>query len=412
MAPKKDKRFLLNVLSLFLLLFIDGMSQGIVFPLLIKVLMKSHVPFHHVAPGQANLYYGLLIGTFFLFWFFGAPLLSDYSDKVGRKKVLAICLIGSFFGFFLTALGFIFKSLTLLFIGRIVNGVTAGSQPIGQAAIVDICPPEQKTRYFGLILFAVCVGIIVGPLIGAIFSNPAVLPFFNNRTPMYVAMAFSVINLVLLFLYFSETKKNAKTARIQISKCVTISASAITDRKVNLLAIVFLFVQMGWSMFYFYNNSLLISRFNYPGYLVAFYIAALGFGITIGFTLLVRWFEKVRKKLCVLIGYGLVGLATIVSIIAYNPIYFWIAVVPAGAGMGLGYANILAIFSSQTTADKQGWVMGITSSLLAAGAAAMALLVGPLTSISDITPFLVSVAILIIGLIIFLCDRAIETKAN
>ncbi len=71
-------------------------------------------------------------------WFFGAAILGDLSDSVGRKKSLMICLIGAFLGYLLSAIAIAFHNFWFLILGRIIAGFTSGSQPIAQAAIVDI----------------------------------------------------------------------------------------------------------------------------------------------------------------------------------------------------------------------------------------------------------------------------------
>ena len=403
-GQQQTTNFKLALISLFLVLFIDGLGQGIIFPVLASSLLKAH---SHILlqsnPNEAvrDLLYGCIIAVFFLSWFIGGPLLSDYSDSVGRKKPLAICLTGSVIGFLLTAMAFWWHSIVLIFLGRLIDGFTSGSQSIAQAAIIDICPEDKKARYIGLILLSVSLGIILGPVIGGVFSSKNIATFFNEATPMYVAMLLGTINLVILVRYFKETSKHIKATKLQLSRAIEIFVSAFRDKNVRKLSIAFIMLQVGWSMFYFYGAALMVAKFAISGFQVGLYTGLVGLGLALGFTYIVRITEAINKRYLVLAGYGLVGLATVVNILATSSIDFWLMAIPAGAGISLGYSNILAIFSQQAGEDRQGWVMGITGSMVALASGVTALSIGPLTAGTQLLPFIVSAIIQGIGLLLF-----------
>src|SRR3990167_3386359 len=152
------KSFFLIAMPLFLVLFIDGMGLGLVFPLLNALVMDPHSSFlpTHFGDAIRNVCFGSLVGIYMICWFFGASFLGDLSDHIGRRKALLLCLIGAFFGYVLSAISVILHSVFLLLLGRVIAGFTAGSQPIAQAAIVDLSEPEHKVRNLGFILLAVC----------------------------------------------------------------------------------------------------------------------------------------------------------------------------------------------------------------------------------------------------------------
>ncbi|AML48313.1 hypothetical protein AYM02_02945 [Coxiella burnetii] len=87
------------------------------------------------------------------------------------KKGAVGCLIGSFLGYLLSAFAVGIHSLTFLILGRVIAGFTAGSQPIAQAAIVDVSSEAHKARNIGLILLAISLGFIIGPIIGGVLSD-------------------------------------------------------------------------------------------------------------------------------------------------------------------------------------------------------------------------------------------------
>src|SRR5438105_1114250 len=169
----KEQSFFFKAAPLFLVLFIDSMGLGLVFPILNALVIDPHANFISASfsANARNLLFGFTISIYMFCWFFGAAFLGDLSDQIGRKKSLMICLLGACFGYLFSALAVVVNSYLLLIIGRIIAGFTAGSQSIAQAAIVDISLPEHKARNLGLILFFASLGFIVGPMIGGILST-------------------------------------------------------------------------------------------------------------------------------------------------------------------------------------------------------------------------------------------------
>src|SRR3990167_1878152 len=170
--PLPHHSSLLVVAPLFLVLFIDGMGLSLIFPILNSIIVDPQSAFLSVSTsvGTRDFLYGLIVGIFMLCWFFGAAILGDLSDLIGRKKSLLICLIGAFLGYLLSAGAIVVKSIWLLILGRIVAGFTAGSQPIAQAAVVDVSTPEHKTRNIGFIILSPSLGFVLGPIIGGVLS--------------------------------------------------------------------------------------------------------------------------------------------------------------------------------------------------------------------------------------------------
>nr|WP_273700676.1 MFS transporter [Coxiella burnetii] len=147
------------------------MGLSLLFPVLNAIIIDNHSNFLPAATTLAtrDFLYGLTVGIFMICWFFGAAILGDLSDTVGRKKALLVCLIGSFLGYLLSAFAVGIHSLTFLILGRVIAGFTAGSQPIAQAAIVDVSSEAHKARNIGLILLAISLGLSSGPSLGVFY---------------------------------------------------------------------------------------------------------------------------------------------------------------------------------------------------------------------------------------------------
>src|SRR6266540_3464722 len=107
---------------------------------------------------------GALVATYSAFQLVCAPLWGRLSDRVGRKPVLVLSLLGTAAGSLLTGLA---SSLVLLFVGRAIDGMSGASVAVAQAAVTDLAEPSERPRLLGLIGAAFGLGFVAGPARGA-----------------------------------------------------------------------------------------------------------------------------------------------------------------------------------------------------------------------------------------------------
>src|SRR5688572_26130282 len=145
------------------------------------------LPFYAEHHGAGPLGAGLLVSVYAVCQLFGGPLLGRLSDHTGRKPLLLFSQIGTLFGFFLLAYA---DSLWLIFVSRIIDGLTAGNISLAQAYIADVTKPEQRTKSFAVIGIAFGLGFLVGPAVSGYLAQ------FNFRYPIYAAIALSATSIV------------------------------------------------------------------------------------------------------------------------------------------------------------------------------------------------------------------------
>lgn len=167
------------LITIFLIVFIDLLGFGLVLPLL-PFVAETY---------QANAFQiGLLVATYSLFQFISSPILGHLSDLYGRKKLLIISQLGSVLGYILLGLA---QSLPLLFISRVIDGITGGNISIAQAYIADVTSPKDRARGMGVIGAAFGLGFAIGPALGSLlyrwggFSLPA---FFAAAVGLFTAL--------------------------------------------------------------------------------------------------------------------------------------------------------------------------------------------------------------------------------
>ncbi|HEY6120767.1 MAG TPA: MFS transporter [Pyrinomonadaceae bacterium] len=185
------------LIVIFTTVFIDLVGFGIVIPVL---------PFYaegtvfNATPRTV----GLLFASYSIMQLIAAPILGRLSDKYGRRPILLISIIGTGIGFLI--LGFA-TTLWMLFVGRILDGITGGNISTAQAYIADITTKENRARGMGLIGAAFGLGFIFGPAIGGILSR------WGIHVPFFFAAGLCFANAVLLFFTLPETVTRDHPAR-------------------------------------------------------------------------------------------------------------------------------------------------------------------------------------------------------
>jgi MFS transporter, DHA1 family, tetracycline resistance protein len=168
---------------------VDLIGFGVVLPLLPLYAQRFHASAATV---------GAMFASFSLAQLVFAPIWGRVSDRVGRKPILVLSLVGTAVGTLLTGLA---GSLALLFIGRIVDGMSGASVSVAHASVADVSPPRERARLFGLLGAAFGVGFVAGPAIGALAA------LLGERAPFFVAAAIAGVNALVAIRRLPETNK-------------------------------------------------------------------------------------------------------------------------------------------------------------------------------------------------------------
>ena len=168
-----------SLLPIFLIVVVDVLALTIMLPLL---------PFYAEHFGASPTVVGLLVGTYALCQLVAGPVLGQISDRVGRKPVLAVSQVGTLAGLLVLAWA---PNLWWVFLGRVLDGVTAGNLSTAQAYIADTTPPKERSRAFALIGIAFGIGFLIGPGASGYLTH-----HFGFRTPILGAAGLSLLSIV------------------------------------------------------------------------------------------------------------------------------------------------------------------------------------------------------------------------
>ena len=238
----QDKLDFKRVLPIFVIVLVDLLGLTIIIPLL---------PLYTASFGADAFTIGVLQTLYPLMQLIGAPVLGGLSDRVGRKPVLLVSQVGTFAGFLL--LGFA-TTLPLLFLSRIIDGLSGANIVAAQAAITDSTNERTRAQGLGLIGAAFGLGFTVGPAIAGI----ALVASGNNyHVPAFIAAGFSLVSILLTFFWFHETLPEEHKTQEKRPNAVKALAAAL---RVPLLGI--LLALMFMQQFVFGGLESLLALFN------------------------------------------------------------------------------------------------------------------------------------------------------
>src|SRR5512147_3328323 len=167
------------LLPIFLIVLVDIFAFTLVIPLL--AIYAEHLG---ATPFEATL----LVSIFAVCQLVSGPLLGRISDRVGRKPMLIVSQVGTLLGLLVMGSA---NSLWLLFLGRMLDGATAGNLSLAQAYIADNTKPEDRARSFGLIGIAFGLGFFIGPSITGFLSAR-----YGLTAPIYLAAGMSATSVL------------------------------------------------------------------------------------------------------------------------------------------------------------------------------------------------------------------------
>jgi DHA1 family tetracycline resistance protein-like MFS transporter len=187
-----------HLANVFVVVFIDLLGFGLVLPLL---------PFYAENFGGSPIVIGLLLTSYSAAQFIGAPVLGRLSDKYGRRPILLVSVLGTFVGYLLLALA---NGLWLLFVSRIIDGITGGNISVAQSYITDVTDDRNRARGLGIIGAAFGLGFILGPAMGGLLSA------FGFAAPAIAAAALALLNMIGITFWLPESL--TATARAELAK--------------------------------------------------------------------------------------------------------------------------------------------------------------------------------------------------
>lgn len=339
---------------IFITVLIDSIGFGIVIPVFPQLIMElTGEPVN-----EAARIGGWLAFAYAIMQFGFGPVIGNLSDRFGRRPVLLASLFAFAIDYMLMGIA---PTLALLFVGRVIAGITGASHTTAYAYIADISPPEKRAQNFGLIGMAFGMGFIVGPAIGGLLGDQ-----FGTRAPFFVAGGLALLNFLYGWLILPESLPRERRRSFDIKRANPVGTLLRLRRYQPVvlgLAMALFLWQLGhqslqgtWSFYTIY-------RFEWSPGMVGASLAAVGVTAAIVQGGLVRVIiPKIGERRAVIVGLlsGLAGFAMYGLATEGWMIFAGIAV---AAFSGLAYPSMNALMSAQVEANAQGELQGAVASL-------------------------------------------------
>lgn len=191
------------LLTIFGVVLVDMLGFGLVIPLL---------PFYAEQFKASELGVGLIFAIFSLCQFFATPILGAWSDRVGRRRVLLISQTGNALSYLLLAWSTqhhwnsLSVGLGMLYLSRVVAGLTSGNISAAQAYISDVTTPENRTKGMGVLGAAFGFGFALGPALGGMLAH-----YVHMSAPAWAAAGLSMAAAVLCITFLKEGKRRVSS---------------------------------------------------------------------------------------------------------------------------------------------------------------------------------------------------------
>ena len=346
---------------IFITMLIDITGWGIIIPVIPK-LIKELI---HGDVSEAAKIGGWLTFAYAITQFVFAPFIGNLSDKFGRRPIILLSLFAFSMDYLLLAFA---PTITWLFIGRIIAGISGASITTASAYIADVSTPENRAKNFGMIGAAFGLGFIIGPVIGGLLGQ------YGSRVPFYAAAVLCLLNFLYGYFILPESLSKDNRRAFSLKRANPIGAFMNLRKYPKLIGLVvsiFLLytashaVHSNWSYFTMY-------KFNWDEKMVGISLGAIGLLVGIVQGGLIRVINpKLGNEKSIYVGMALYTVGMFLFATATKSWMMFAFLIPYCLG-GIAGPAMQAVISSQVPANEQGEIQGTLSSLMSASA-----IVGP-----------------------------------
>ncbi|WP_148661456.1 Tet(A)/Tet(B)/Tet(C) family tetracycline efflux MFS transporter [Roseateles chitosanitabidus] len=337
------------LIVILMTLLLDAVGMSLVFPILPGLLRELG------GEASATTHYGALLAVYAAMQFLFAPVLGALSDRFGRRPVLLVSLAGAAADYVLMAMA---PSLTWLYIGRVLSGITGASMAVGTAYLTDVTPEPDRAKRYGQMGAALGLGFVVGPLIGGALGE------WSLRAPFVGAAVMNAINLAMAWFMLPESNQH-RTPRIDLAKLNAFSALHRLSGKppllplVGVFAVVMLVSQVPGALWILYGQD----RYGWTAWIAGLSLACYGGLHAISQAFVTgAMVGRLGERRSLLVGMAADGLGFVLMGVAtagWMPFAF----LPFFAIGGLALPALQAMLAKQVDAAHQGELQGTLASI-------------------------------------------------
>lgn len=390
MKTKSKKHIFWIIIGIVLL---NSIGMSVVLPLL-PFIVGKYLPSAQIVVGMSAL-----MSVFAACTFFAAPIFGSLSDRYGRKYILIFSLLGSVIGYVLFGIG---GALWVLFLGRIIDGLTAGNISILFAYISDSTEPKERAKWFGYIGSAMGIGKLGGPALGGLLGGISLsLPFFVTAGLIFIS------GLATYFLLPESLVPEKRTKHLTLNSFNVFShfKDIFKLKNVKILLILGIFFYISLGIFQFNFAIFLKDIYKWGPVFIGTVLTLVGICEIISRAVLLPWllkrFNEKSIGIAGLIVFG-IGLALIMcSVFIPSIIIISCAVIFIITGEGLFDPTYNARLSQSVDESNQGKLQGVNQSLQSANNMIMPLAAAAIYFYSPCILYATATFIVLVAIIIY-----------
>jgi MFS transporter, DHA1 family, tetracycline resistance protein len=337
---------------IFVTVALDMVALGIIIPVLPRLIVR----FEHGDMAMAATQTGLFAFVWAAMQFVFAPVMGALSDRFGRRPVVLLSNLGLGLDYVLMAMA---PTLSWLFVGRVISGITAASIPTANAYIADVTPEEQRAAKFGMLGAAFGLGFIIGPAVGGFLGG------YGLRYPFWASAILSLANALYGLFVLPESLPKERRSPFSVKRANPLGALKLLRSHPELAALavaMFLYYNAHESlpsMFVLYTDY----RYHWTPQLTGYAFTGVGVGSTIVsaflISLAIKKLGEVKTLytgwICGLAGFAVLAVApnTAISLIAIPLLSLW----------GLGSPAMQSLMTRRVDKSAQGQLQGALMSM-------------------------------------------------
>lgn len=356
-----------KLMPAFLLTLVNVLGFSILIPVL---------PFIVKDFGGNAFTYGLLISIYSLFQFFASPVLGALSDMYGRRPILLLSQAGTLLAWIIFGVAYFLPAdvsvlgislpLVVIFVSRVLDGVTGGNISTTNAYVSDLTTKAEKSQKFGLIGAIFGVGMILGPAVGGLSASTE----YEWLGTVVLAVLLSAVTLVSIYAYLPESllienQQPIKKIRLREQLNIFMKIKAFEGNRIviRMLMIRFLFgsIMAGYtSVMVLYLIDLFAFNPTQIGWFLLFVGSFLIFNQGVVVNLFVKKLGEIKTLLLgqLSMAFGIVAMTFTNDLIFFIALYYFL-----NLGLSLSMPTIQALLVNNVSDKRQGEIAGLDQSI-------------------------------------------------
>ena len=392
-------RKFLSLITYYWIFCFDMAGLVVVFVILSPVILSPTSLM--VAPSTSiamrNVIVGFLFAAYPFFQFFGATILGDFSDRMGRKPVLFFSLLLTVISNVLSALAIWENDLILLFVSRALGGLSAGNLTVAQASVANLFEGEKQAKYMALFSPLGGASWTVMPFVALFLSDSKIVPFFDNATPFWFLALVMLIALFLLVFVVREEKVTRTKGSFNVGRVYTSLFHMLTKHKVSHPLIASILMMIGWMIYQSFLAPYLIEKYQFTKDLegIAYAVSSVAWLIG-GFILSQIFIRFFKPSFLLTLPLYISALGILSFLIVTKSDWVWVSVSIANAFQAFATGAFFSLLSQLANPNEQGKVFGAWNAGFALGSGIAPIVSGNLANVWINLPYTVSGGLLLI----------------